>query len=60
MLLYEKHAEDFRISRAHNWDFIPHAHHNLEILICTSRIRCQLLRSNPDFDTRGNDDRLFP
>ena len=36
MLLYEKHAEDFRISRAHNWDFIPHAHHNLEILICTS------------------------
>ena len=36
MLLYEKHAEDFRISRAHNWDFIPHAHHNLEILVCTS------------------------
>lgn len=36
MLLYEKHAEDFTVRRSYNWEFIPHAHHNLEILVCTS------------------------
>lgn len=36
MLQYEKRTEDFLINRANNWDFIPHAHHNMEILVCTS------------------------
>lgn len=34
MLLYENKAEDFRIWPSQSFDFLPHLHHNIEILIC--------------------------
>lgn len=34
MLHYENRVGDFYVSRVQNWEFIPHVHHNLELLIC--------------------------
>lgn len=35
MLLFENRVEDFMMARRGNFDFLPHLHHNLEILVCT-------------------------
>ncbi|MBO5197587.1 MAG: AraC family transcriptional regulator [Lachnospiraceae bacterium] len=36
MLLYEKKVEDFHIEERTSLDFIPHIHHNIELLVCIS------------------------
>lgn len=36
MLWYEKRVGDIWVKRSQSFDFIPHIHHNIEILICTS------------------------
>lgn len=36
MLYYENRVEDFYMDRLPNMDFLPHIHHNLELLICTA------------------------
>lgn len=38
MLYYENRVSDFHVTRVSNWEFFPHAHHNMEILVCTSGI----------------------
>ncbi len=36
MLFYENHTEDYTILPESNFPFIPHAHHNMELLVCVS------------------------
>ena len=36
MLHYENRVGDFYVSRVQNWEFIPHVHHDLELLVCDS------------------------
>lgn len=38
MLYYENRVSDFQVNLVSNWEFFPHAHHNIEILVCTSGI----------------------
>ena len=39
-MLFENHLDDYIINRKENFDFIPHIHHNMEILVCTNGRFC--------------------
>ena len=36
MLFYEKKVEDFYVTPSRSFDFLPHMHHNIEIMVCLS------------------------
>ena len=44
VLLYETQTDYLTVQLFHNGDFIPHAHHNMEILVCVTGELCVVCR----------------